>query len=691
MKEYLAQHRIDPRDALHTAGAAHTASDVEEFGVGSDKRWDIPPRTKTPWLYGLIPSSYAAIDHQFGFPAGTVTLSDASWQKAQRGLSLKPFVLTKAGKTPSKKAAPAPTPAPPAAPPTPAVARLLDYLTKPPHLASEDEEQLLLWSTGVVALARKNGYLSTTADSIAVYHTAMLLAQLRNRTHPTAYDFRDAAITCLEKDRVPGKRSIRHVCEILLGGDRSGQVGYTSLPPLAQDVYTRLEPLRLNLTATSIQRALMDFRLKPELLPCSDLLWKLHYLLQQQQLFRPIMGERKLGHVPTQESWDISLGKNQTPLIMLGYEGVTVEQVLERKLKTRAFATDAKTLDALAAAEDCLLYLKSPRLTEEIGSHAVGLLVEETGAQSAPEIFERVRRLVHYYRSTPTGLPDWIKRFVTTGYSHYATLLPAAFSDRGTTPDQIASMLAFVFTLESLALSLGSSRSQLLIAVQQTGPVTDDPNKIGMLWAAEVLLGLRTLDAIRVFFDHLLENRLALPSFPAYVNGFLLALKFTPLVARLVVELVSRAFEKLPDTVLMPWLPGLIMTLRPHADTLLPTLLKEAATCYPDKLAALAKWTLPWAAAPPAATAGAAPAAGAAETLSEPEKMVQALLFAEPATANALAVLLGLPPEWQQPTAASGGQGAAAQGAASGTEAAVQALLQAEPATMTALRELWRG
>ena len=34
----------------------------------------------------------------------------------------------------------------------------------------------------------------------------------------------------------------------------------------------------------------------------------------------------------------------------------------------------------------------------------------------------------------------------------------------------------------------------------------------------------------------LLENRLALSSFPAYVNGFLLALKFTPLVSRLVVE-----------------------------------------------------------------------------------------------------------------------------------------------------------
>ena len=62
----------------------------------------------------------------------------------------------------------------------------------------------------VVELARKNGYLASTADSIAVYHTAVLLAQMRNRRHPSPYDFRDAAVTCLEKDRIPGKRNVSH-------------------------------------------------------------------------------------------------------------------------------------------------------------------------------------------------------------------------------------------------------------------------------------------------------------------------------------------------------------------------------------------------------------------------------------------------------------------------------------------------
>jgi hypothetical protein len=689
MKEYLAEKKIEPGDALHVCGAVHAVSDVEEFGSGSPARWTIPPRTGTTWLYGLIPSSYTAIDHQFRLPPGTVTLSEATWAKCQRGLGVTPFALAQAGKGRAKKGK-APHPRKGggaeenAAPPRNGAAAdsLLGFLTRPPVLATEDEEQLLGWCVGIVDLARRNGYLATTADSIAVYHTAILLAQMRNRRHPTPYDFRDAAVTCLEKDRTPRKRNVPRLCDILLGGDRSGQVGFTSLPPLAQDVYQRLAPLRVNLQATTIQRALLDLRRQPELLPCSDLLWKLRYLLAGRAV-RPIMGERTLGHVPVQESWDIEISKYQTPLIQLGYEGVTVEHVLEKRLKSKAFAADATAVAALQAAEDCLLFLKSARLTEEIGEHAIGLLVQETGAQSAPEIFERVRRLVHYYRATPEGLPAWVQRFVTTGYAHYATLLPGAFADRGTTPAQVAGMLAFVFNLESLALSLGCRRSQLVIAVQQAGQVTDDPNKLGLLWTAEWLLGLRTVEAIRDFFERLLENPLALASFPAYVNGFLLALQFTPLVARLVVELLSRAFEHLPDRVLLPWVPGLLLALRPHAGSVLPTLLKEASLCFPATLEALRDWRPPWQGAAAVATASAAAELSATETAA------RALLLAWPATTNALGVLLGGELVWQEaagqaPDAVPGADGMSL----SEEEASVRKLLADHPDTLKALVRL---
>lgn len=678
MKEYLNAKKIAPHDAIHVCGAIHAVSDIEEFGVGNQLHAEIPPRTATPWLYGVIPSSHAAIDAQFHFPPGTVTLSMTSWEKARRALNLKPFKLAAAPKR-GKKTAVEEEPAPdatasPIVAPT-AVASLSDFLIRPPALGAQDEEQLLSWSVGIVELARRNGYLASTADSIAVYQTAVLLAGMRDRRHPSPYDFRDAAVTCLEKDRVPGKRNVARLCDVLLGGDRIGQVGFASLPPLAQDVLTRLEPLGVNLRSTTIQRALIDFRSRPDLLPCSELLWRLRYLLSGRTV-RPIMGEKALGQTPVQESWDLEIGKDQTPIIQLGYEGVTVEAVLEKRLHERAFGPTARAGDALAAAEDSILYLHSPRLTDAVGGHATTLLVQETSAQSAPEVFDRVRRLTHFYRSTPDGLPGWIKDFVATGYSHYCTLLPTALADRGTSPEQVAGLLSFVFQLESLALSLGCNRSQLVIAVAQAGPQTDDPNKLGLLWTAQWLLGQRDAASIREFFARLLDNSMAVGSVPAYLNGFLLALKFTPLVARLAVELLSAAFAKLPDRVLMPWLPGLLVMLRGHGGAVLQPLLKEASSCFPSDLAGLLVWRPPW-----EAEATPPPAKAPASTLNATEKSIQELLRDQPDTTNALAVLLGLSTEWSvQP--ASGAVGATARETPAGS------LLVEYPATTHALAAL---
>jgi hypothetical protein len=658
MKRHVKENGLDPRDALHICGAAHSASDVPEFGTENFDTWDVPPRTDTAWLYGLLPSSHAAIDRQFGFPYGTVTLAGASWEKHQRAFGVKPFVLTKSdgkkAKKPVKVRGPAeeetPADSAPAAVGTPeAPLDLLSYLSRPPAQARADEEQLLAWCIGIVGLARRNGYLSTTADAIATYHTAMLLGGLRNRPHPTAYDFRDAAITCLEKDRTPKRRTIAQLCDVLLGGDRIGQVGYASLPLLAQDVHNRLAPLRINLQATTIQRTLLDLRSHPELLPCSDLLWKLRYLLGDR-VVRPIMGQRTLGHTPLQESWDVAIGKNQAPLIQLGYEGVTIEQVLEKRLRQKAFAADATTVAALEAAEDCLVYLRSDRLTEELGERATLLLTEETGAQSAPEIFRRVRRLVHHYRATPTGLPVWVKGFVTTGYAHYSTLLPTAFAEESASPDQVAGLLAFLFTLESLALSLGCQRSQLEIAVRQAGTVPVAAEKLGLLWSAEWLLGRRETASIRAFFLDLLGNPLTLSALPAHLNGFVLALQFTPLVAPVVVELVSRAFASLPDRVLMPWLPGLIMMLRQHGEGVLPALLKEAGRSFPGWLADLDAWQPPW--EKPAAPA--APPAQPTARRGSAEAEVFGLLKQYPESLNALSGLLGAPAAWPVEASAAG-------------------------------------
>lgn len=708
IKEHLRESSVDPKDAVYICGAAHAASRVPEFGLESEALWEIPPRSSTPWLYGLLPSSYGAICHQFGHPRGAVTLAEARWRKSLARQALKPFSLKSTGKAKrpidddldladdpvapdppktSRKKPKAAAPAEAAPPSEPEGVGLLEYLRKPPVQAESDEDDLIQNCVRIVDLARRNGYLASTADSIAVYQTAILLANLRNRRHPTPYDFRDAAVTCIEKDVVPGKRDVARLCDVLLGGDRVGRIGFESLPPLAQDVYARLAPLPISLEARTIQRALLDFRKEPGLLPCSDLLWKLRYLLPAE-VVRPIMGQRQLGHVPQQESWDVAIGKNQGAVIQLGYEGVTVEHVLERRLKKAAFGPESRTADALRAAEDSILFLKSERLTEELGERAVALLVQEPDVQQAREIHGRITRLVHYYRTTESGLPPWAKRFVTTGYSHYATLLPNAFSDRGVTPDDLAAMLQFVFTLESLALSLGCERSQLVIAIKQAGPITTDHPKLALLWSAECVLRLRDVASVRAYFDALIDNEMTLPSLPDYLGGFLLALAFTPLVGALTVELLSKAFERLPDRVLMPWMPKLLMMLRPHADTALPTLVKEAASLFPSSLDALDDWQPPWERAKAAREGTARPeessTISARPARASSDEAAAALLAAHPATTEALAAALGLPIAWAE----AGGRLETVEGAGRSPEhGPVIALLRAHPSTTLAAAE----
>jgi hypothetical protein len=401
-------------------------------------------------------------------------------------------------------------------------------------------------------------------------------------------------------------------------------------------VYDRLAPLQLGLLAKTNQRALMDFKARPELLACSEVLWKLHYLLGNA-VVEPIMGERKLGYVPLQESWDIRIGKYQRDVIQLGYEGVTLEQVLEQRMKHIAFGDQATAGRALQTAEDALLYMSSPRLVRELGEQATHLLTRESGAQDAPDIFHRARRLVHHYRTSPSGLPDWSQRFVATGYAHYAALLPKAFADRGTTPQQIAGMLGFIFTLESFALTLGSQRNQLLVGVQQAAYEDVPTDKLGLLWTAEWLLGLRAIPTIRSHFHVLLDDALRLPTLPAYLSGFVLALTFAPGLARLVVELLSEVFSTVPDGVLLPLLPSLILQLRDYPQVLQP-LIKEMAVVFPASLAQFAGWQPFWM---EVETEQPSAVVDSGAALTPGEAKARQLLADSPATTDAITHWLG--------------------------------------------------
>ncbi|MFE7750220.1 hypothetical protein [Streptomyces sp. NPDC057428] len=664
MREHLAATGTDPVDCLYVCGAFHASSRVEEFGVHGSDTFDISPPSGSTWQYGLIPSSHAAIEAQFGLAAGSVSIAATQWAKNLRRTRVQPFRL--AGQAGARKPGKAAATAVPVAPVEPAD-KLSGFLQSPPALDRLDEAELLGWSVEIVRAARRNGYLASTADAIAVFETSILLAGMRDRARPTPYDFQDAAVTCIEKETVPGRRDVRRLVEILMGGDRVGQVGYEALPPLARDVHDRLAPLDMKLQQHGVQRALLDMTSRPELRQCSDVLWMLRRLMPHGAA-RPIMGERELGKRPVQESWDLALGTHQRALIELGYEGVSIEQVLEQRLRRVAYAPDATTAKVLEAVEDAVLYLRSDRLADELGTRALEVLATERSVDGAPEVLRRVRRLLAHYRISRPVLPAWIESFAKTGYAHYCTLLPTAFTDEDATVRQVAAMLGFLFSMESLALSLGCDRTQLDLAFGQSHP--QEPSRVALLWAAQVHLGQLSRTDLRARCDALLDNPLVVPAYPRYLSGFLHALEPVPQLVDFVVEAVSNAFARLPDPVLLPWLPTLITSLRSEGADLAPLLIREAGRVFPGRLPALDAWVPPWQAAPEAPAAPAGSGGGASGRA--------ALLATHPDTCDSLARLLGCEGTWETEAEAPGGAvlgGAALVGHHPETADALEALL----------------
>lgn len=659
MREHLAASGAEPADCLYICGAFHAASRVAEFGVDGTDGFVISPRSESTWQYGLIPSSHASIEAQFGLAGGSVSIAATEWAKNLKRTKVKQFQLEGQVGGPKRKKAtalPAPAPDPVAVDPSD---QLSGFLQRPPVLDRLDEAELLGWSVEVVRAARRNGYLASTADAIAVFETSILLAGLRDRAKPTPYDFQDAAVTCIEKDVVPGRRDVRRLVEIMMGGDRIGQVGYDALPPLARDVHDRLEPLNLKLQQRGVQRALLDIASKPELEPCSDLLWMLRYLMPRGAA-RPIMGERRLGERPIQESWDLALGTHQRALIELGYEGVSVEQVLEQRLRRAAYHPQATAAKVLGAVEDATLYLRSARLAGDLGTRALEVLATERTVDGAPEVLRRVRRLLAHYRTSEPVLPRWIEDFVRTGYAHYCTLLPAAFADEEAGVEQVAAMLGFLFSMEALALSLGCDRTQLELAIAGSHP--EEPSKVALLWAAQVQLGRLSRAELRERCAGLLANPMVLPAYPRYLSGFVHALEPAPGLADFVVEAVSNAFAELPDRLLLPWLPTLITTLRSRGAELVPLLVREAGRIFPGRLAALDEWVPPWKDQPePRAVTRKTGGGGLA------------LLAAHPASCDAVAGLLGCEEPWGS------------------TAPAGLALLQRYPESAAALEEVLTG
>jgi hypothetical protein len=132
---------------------------------------------------------------------------------------------------------------------------------------------------------------------------------------------------------------------------------------------------------------------------------------------------------------------------------------------------------------------------------------------------------------------------------------------------------------------------------------------------------------------------LVVPAYPRYLSGFVHALEPVPALTGFVVEMVSNAFGRLPDPVLLPWLPALIATLRSGGAELAPLLIREAGRIFSGRLSALDAWVPPWHVQPEPEAVQAVQGTSAGQGI--------ALLAAHPATCDAVASLLGCDGTWE--------------------------------------------
>ena len=195
----------------------------------------------------------------------------------------------------------------------------------------------------------------------------------------------------------------------------------------------------------------------------------LRYLLPEDAV-RPIMGARRLGERSIQESWDLDIARHTSGRSSSSATRASPSSRCSSSGCAARSGSRRPPRPSRSGRRGRHVFLGSRRFADELGARAVELLAAERTVDDAPEVLRRIRRLLAHYRATEPALPAWCEAFVDPGYAHYCTLLPTAFVDEDTGVRQVAAMLGFLFSMESLALSLGCDRAQLELAVRSRTP-----------------------------------------------------------------------------------------------------------------------------------------------------------------------------------------------------------------------------
>ncbi len=295
--------------------------------------------------------------------------------------------------------------------------------------------------------------------------------------------------------------------------------------------------------------------LRPELQACSDVLWMLRRLLPHRRHGRSWVSG---GSVSVRSRSRGTCDRHPPAgLIELGYEGVSIEQVLEQRLRRDAYGPQATTATVLARSRTRRCTCAAGVSPTNSAPIALKVLATERSVDGAPEVPRRVRALLAYYRTSEPVLPSFVGRGVRQ--DRIRALLHAAAdgvpgrggdrrAGRGDArlpvqhgePRAVAGLRPYAAGAGGRPVAPRRSVQDGLAAVRRgcsSAPCRGPSCGLGARRAA--------------------TTSLVVPAHPRYLSGFVTAGARAGL-ADVVVKRVSNAFGRLPDAVLLPWLPLLI-------------------------------------------------------------------------------------------------------------------------------------
>ncbi|MCE7740958.1 MAG: hypothetical protein GOP50_00745 [Candidatus Heimdallarchaeota archaeon] len=519
IKDVLSRKKVQPDDCIFICGASHAIKMVEEWGMNGKTSKNKVVDTSN-WKYGLVQSDFLSVDAQFGQLPGVTGEIDARWNAIKSKMYLvKP-------QDPSK---------------------LLEKYSISQH------DQLVRWAIDVVKRARKEGYLTSPADSIEIVRTTYRFKELRNRPYISKLDFIEAATTCIEKDD-PYLPKIEDLIGKILFINKMGKVGYHALPPLAQDVMDRLAFLKVPQKYTRIKRILYDLRKEPQYQPISELLWLLKFL---EVNVTPIVGQKKLGIQDNQESWDLYLFKQQNPLIRLAYEGISVEEVFRNRV-VKTITKKSKPVEILKSIHTILTYLDNNDLSL---NYLNKMLLDSTfdlRFENPMELYNLTIEILNFYRTQKTGVPQWFNNYILTAYRAYCQELASAADDSTISTESIATIFNFIFKVESIALAQGASRNELELAFILINRLKLPLGKKAVVLAAESLLNHEKEKELKMMVAKTFWNPLTIQTLSDLLAGVVYATNFAPNAVNIIIELLDQCFRKLDNNLLFQWLPLLI-------------------------------------------------------------------------------------------------------------------------------------